>query len=425
MNINQEIKRELNKAFSVRKEGQSNAAIYRMIADKYDVHPERVRKHHRMLASSSKTNEMFFQTVGTKIPSCTLTTFTNTDKGTFDSTIESDFNPKNVEELAELHKIDLDKYKINSYWTKQSASGKFTSSVNAILKKVDTDLGLQKEIILAELRNSTKYVPYYKPSKKAKYAYEINIPDAHFGKMSWKDESGEDYDLKIAEERYETAIQELLSLVNTDLLEEIIFPIGNDMINIDSRRNETFAGTAQDSDSRFFKIIKVVKNVLIRNINALSLLAPVKVIVISGNHDPESMFMLGEILDSYYHNDKNVTVDNAPKQRKYYQYGKNGFQYTHGNEENHKDLGLIFATEEKQLWADTEFRFCKLGHFHKNKKTNYLSIDEHQGFQVQILPSLSGSDAWHKSKGYMSKKQAKGFLYHKENGQIAEYTFNV
>jgi hypothetical protein len=146
---------------------------------------------------------------------------------------------------------------------------------------------------------------------------------------------------------------------------------------------------------------------------------------VSGNHDPESMFMIGEILDAYYHNNSSVNVDNSAKQRKYYQYGKCGFQYTHGNDENHKDLGLIFATEQSELWANTEFRFSKLGHFHKNKKLNYISVDEYQGFQVQILPSLSGTDAYHASKGYMSKKQAKGFLYHKEKGQIAEYTHTV
>lgn len=349
----------------------------------------------------------------------------NKDKGTLESTVVSSFEPKSDKELATLHKVDLEKYDIVQYYSKLQPSGKYTSTLNCRLKTVDTDLVLQKEVLLKELMSYSKDVPYYKPSKKAKYAYEINIPDVHFGKLSWKEESGEDYDLKIAEKRYEKAIENLLSLVDTEKLEEIIFPIGNDMINIDSRKNETFAGTRQDSDSRFFKIVSTVREILIRNINSLQLICPVKVIVVSGNHDPETMFMLGEILQAYYHNNKNVTIDNTPKQRKYYQYGLNGFQYTHGNEEKHTDLGLIFATEEKDLWASTEYRFCKLGHFHKNKKIDYMSIDEHQGFQVQILPSLSPNDAWHNSKGYMSKRQAKGFLYHKENGQIAEYTHNV
>lgn len=350
----------------------------------------------------------------------------NNERGTLESKRESSFEPKNDLELAALHKIDLSKYKISNYWTKQKPNGTFTSSVFATLLKIEDDVIQQKDLILKELKQKfpiRKLVKHERGDKT--YAYEINIPDAHFGKMAWAEESGEDYDLKIAETRYTDAIDNLLSLVDTSKIEKIIFPVGNDMINIDSRRNETTAGTRQDSDSRFFKMVMVVKNVLIKTINSLSTIAPVDVIVVSGNHDFESMLMVGEMIDCYYHNDNNVTVDNSPKQRKYYQYGKNGFQYTHGNEEPHKDLGLIFATEQPKLWADTEYRFAKLGHFHKNKKTSYVSIDEYQGFRVQILPSLSGSDAWHSSKGYMSKKQAKGFLYHKSNGEIAEYTYNI
>ncbi len=86
---------------------------------------------------------------------------------------------------------------------------------------------------------------------------------------------------------------------------------------------------------------------------------------------------------------------------------------------------IIFATEQPNLWADTKFRFCKLGHFHKNKKIDYVSVDTYNGFQVQVLPSLSGSDAWHNSKGYLAQKQAKGFLFHKERGLVAEHTYTV
>ena len=350
----------------------------------------------------------------------------NNEKGTLKSTVNCDFEPKSDEELAKLHKINTLRYKISNYWSKQKSNGKFTSSVFATLRCTESDLLSQKAIILKELMTASKKCEFvYSSETNAKLAYEINIPDVHFGKLSWEEESGEDYDLKIAEKRYITAIQELLSNVSLSSIEKFIFPVGNDMINIDSRRNETYAGTPQDSDSRFYKIVKTVKNILINTINQLSSIAPVDVIIVSGNHDTETMFMIGEMLDAYYYNNEKVSVDNSAKQRKYYKYGVNGFQYTHGNEEKHSELGLIFATEEPNLWAETKFRMCKLGHFHKNKKTEYVSVDEHQGFQVQILPSLSGSDAWHKSKGYMSKKQAKGFLYHKEKGQIGEFTYTI
>ena len=53
----------------------------------------------------------------------------NVEKGTIESVITSDFEPKDDIELAKLHKINLDKYVITNYWSKMLPSRKFTSSV--------------------------------------------------------------------------------------------------------------------------------------------------------------------------------------------------------------------------------------------------------------------------------------------------------
>src|SRR5690242_14722867 len=55
------------------------------------------------------------------------------ERGTIESTVISNFEPKNDEELAKLHKVDLKKYKISSYWTKQKGD-KFTSSLLCSLR---------------------------------------------------------------------------------------------------------------------------------------------------------------------------------------------------------------------------------------------------------------------------------------------------
>lgn len=300
--------------------------------------------------------------------------------------------------------------------------------VSAKLKRrmLDKDAALQKEEVINLLKTYAPKVAKanYKTFDK-NVLLEISMPDVHFGKLSWKEESGEDYDLKIATSRFKEAINDLLSKTPLHNVERILFPIGNDMINVDSRRNMTTAGTPQDSDSRFRKLLSVVRDLLIDTITQLSTIAPVDVIVVSGNHDYDTMFTMGMVLEAYFTNNENVNIDNTPKQRKYYRYYNSGILLTHGNEEKHSDLGLIFATEQPALWANCLYREAQLGHFHKNKKTNYVSIDEFQGFQVNILPSLSGSDFWHASKGYMGLKQAKAFLYEREQGKIAEFNYTV
>ena len=317
----------------------------------------------------------------------------------------------------------------NSVNNKKSSKTNFSISAKLKRKKLDSDLQLQKNLLLSEIKNHfSKEKSSYKEEKCFKtdgILLELSCPDLHLGKLSWNEETGEDYDIKIACERFREAINDLLSKTPLDIVDRILFPIGNDMIQIDSRKGTTTAGTIVDSDSRFRKMLIIAKNLLIETIDKLSMIAPVDVIVVSGNHDYDTMFSLGMILEAFYHNNSSINIDNSAKQRKYYQYFNTGILFTHGNEEKHNDLGLIFATENPKLWSSVKFREVQLGHFHKNKKLNYVSVDDFTGFQIVVLPSLSAADFWHNSKGYMSLKQAKAFLYDKTKGKIAEFTYNI
>lgn len=300
-------------------------------------------------------------------------------------------------------------------------------SMNIGPNPLDYSLELQKETIMAEMRKaSSKATPFtIKKSADQDNLLELSMFDLHIGKLSWDKETGEDYDIEIATKRYMDAISALVSRVNINTIERILLPIGNDMINIDGKEGTTTAGTPQDGDSRFGKMFTTAKRLLIDSITQLAVLAPVDVMIIPGNHDELTMFTLGEVLDAWFHNNDDVTIHNSPKLRKYYEYGECMLMFTHGNREKHSDLGIIAATEEKQMWGRTTHREVHVGHFHKSKVVQYLAVDEFQGFKVRILPSLSGTDAWHYSKGYMSQKAAKAFVWNKKEGLISEHTYTV
>ncbi len=370
-----------------------------------------------------------------KWESTTTACFTkgNIEKGTLESTVTIDFEPKTIEELYNLHKVDKEQYTITNFWSKITPSGKFTSSIFCKLRLVDNDAILQKDAILDELKNfqSTLLESFNQFTKalpdkdNAECLLEISIPDIHIGKLSHRDETGEDYDIKIACERYKAAVKEILTNANLDNVSRILLPIGNDLIHVNSEDNATVAGTPQDCDSRFHKMVRAARQLLVDTITGLSAIAPVDVLIVKGNHDATTTFLLGEILDAFFTSNDRVNINNSASWRKYYQYGSNGFMYTHGDKEKHSELGLIFATEQPALWASTKHRFAKLGHLHKTRTTNYTPIDTSIGFQVQILPSLSATDEWHSGKGYIGLKQAKGFLYHPVKGEIASYTYTV
>lgn len=358
------------------------------------------------------------------------------DKDGLSVTINTNTEVKSLADLLVVCDVDGSLWEVVSWGCKKWDLGiknkeeqietKALFSVSAKFKprSVETDLVLQKDLLMAELYKASpkrEFVRYTKPTDKS-CLLELCLFDPHFGKLAHAEESGKDEDLKIISAKYIAAITDLVSRVNEGTIDRIFLPVGNDMINVDGNNNMTTAGTPQSCDSRFYKVVRTVKELLINTINWLTTIAPVDVVVVPGNHDTQTMFMLGEMLDAYYHNSEVVNIDNSPRFRKYYRYGNTAIQLTHGNEEPHQTLGLIFATEQPKLWADVKFRYCQIGHFHKSKKLNYVSVDEMQGFQVQTIPSLSHNDAWHTKKGYNSLRQAKAFLIDRNQGIIGEFT---
>lgn len=340
-----------------------------------------------------------------------------------------------LEELMEKCNIDTATWKIDKYVQNYWGNGDHPHwQVKAFLSKrqIDNDLQAQKNLLIEEIaKHPITLNDCFLVSEQGKLdgtadtLLELSLPDLHIGKLGWINESGENYDIKIAVNRYKNAVRELLSRVDLSRVEKIHLPIGNDAIHVDNPENTTTSGTAVDTEGRFPKIIEAAKALFVETIDFLKTLAPVDVTIVRGNHDSVTMFMLGEILDAWYRNDPNVLVDSSPKFRKYYQYGDCGFLITHGDKEKHDDLALIFATEEPVLWASTKFRWVKLGHLHRKKTTKYIAVNTHVGVEIQILPSLSGTDEWHYAHGYLSNKQAKAFQYHKTKGEIAEYTYTV
>lgn len=248
---------------------------------------------------------------------------------------------------------------------------------------------------------------------------EVSIFDAHLGKLAWAEESGTDYDLKIATNLFAQATEALLQRAKGFPVSHILFPVGNDFFNIDNAKNMTTNGTPQDCDGRFQKSFVEGRKTIVDAINRLRQVAPVTVIMVSGNHDSERVFYLGDTLQGWLSKTDGVTVDNRPMMRKYFHWGLNLIGLTHGEKEKMKDLPLIMAAEVPELWARTKFREFHLGHWHQLRET----ISESSGVRVRILPSLSPADAWHKGKGYSQLRAAEAHLWHPKEGNVGSFSF--
>ena len=135
---------------------------------------------------------------------------------------------------------------------------------------------------------------------------------------------------------------------------------------------------------------------------------------------------LMRVLDAWYKNNKAVEVDTDPKPRKYIHYGVNLIGFTHGNEEQHRDLPASMAGEVPHEWANSSWREIHTGHFHRAKQIVVKHTDEFGGVRVRTLPSLSGTDSWHYQKGYVNNRRAaEAYLWNKSDGYAGHLSANI
>lgn len=299
-------------------------------------------------------------------------------------------------------------------------------------KRVATERGVEyadgftlqtfRDAMLADIEQDTKArarirhkLPKVRESDE--HAQEVCIFDAHLNKYAWGEETGSAYDTEIAEARVRSAVTDLLEQAAHYRPTLTILPIGNDLMNADNQEGTTTGGTPQDRDTRYQRMFRRARGLMSWMISVCAERSNVHAVIIPGNHDSLSAWTLGEVLAAEYANDPRITFDGTPRKRKYVQYGRNLIGYAHGHNEPHKRLPEIMAAEVPDLWAATSTREFHVGHFHKSKVTQPLYVDDYAGCTIRVLRSLSGTDAWHSSMGYVGNtKGAESFVWKKSGG---------
>ncbi|WP_287417665.1 hypothetical protein [Oceanithermus sp.] len=257
------------------------------------------------------------------------------------------------------------------------------------------------------------------------YLAEISVYDLHVGKLAAAEETGNAYDTKRAIAVWKEAVEYLLEQAALYPLDEIVIPLGNDLFHIDTLDNTTTKGTRVDVDTRWQTAFRRVVDLLITDlIDRARAIAPVRLLMVPGNHDHQRTFYLGEVLRAYYRATEDVHVDNGATPRKYLRWGRVLIGYTHGNEEKHRDLPLIMANERPEDWSQTRYREWHVGHLHRKSEAAFQPLAENGGVRVRVLPSLSATDAWHHKKGFIANlRSAEAHVYHRERGYVAMFPF--
>ncbi len=239
---------------------------------------------------------------------------------------------------------------------------------------------------------------------------------------AWNEEAGCNYDLKIAKRLFMDSVMKLAQRATMFPVEMIVLPIGNDLLHVDypiaGKGGTTSKGTPMDVDTRYKKMFREARIMLVEAIEFLKLIAPVHVIVVPGNHDKERVFCLGDSIEAWYHNDNRVTINNEATARKYMVYGSTLIGYTHGSEEKVANLPQIMADEERIAWADTTWHEWHIGHTHAKQE----KMTEIGAVRIITVPSIAPGDEWHNRKGYHHVRAAESYLYEISAGYSGSFS---
>lgn len=338
---------------------------------------------------------------------------------------------RTLDGLLKAAEVDLSTWAVRDYvvnsWQQHSVESGVVQlfQVKAKLERIReaVDLTVLRDAAVEAMRaHSPLPVKRYRITERSDLAMEVLVPDLHLGAMAHAEETGHNYDGKIAVAAFRHTVSGLLAQAQSLRVARIIFVAGSDLLHVDGEDAATTAGTPQDTDGRFHRSVRRAIRLMVEAIDSMLQIAPTDVVVVPGNHSRAHEFMLGEVIRAWYRNEEGLTIHDSPAPRKYLKHGTTLLGYCHGDSVKDKDLPLIMATEAPLMWAETAHRTWSVGHLHQRRSQKFGSVLEDKGVEVRISPSLKPADSWHGSHGYIGNlRAAEAYCHSATEGEVARF----
>lgn len=294
---------------------------------------------------------------------------------------------------------------------------------NLKLQWVKTNIDEQKRYqgILDALTEYCEHLPVIPSIKKpvntdSDLLSVYTITDFHIGMYAWKEESGEDWDLNIAETTLINAVTDMIT--GSPDSEEAILNIQGDFTHWDGLDAVTPASKhILDADTRFPKLAMLSLDILTKAIGMLlKKHKQVKVIVCEGNHDIVTSMWLQIALKREYRSNKRVDVDLVHFPFYAHLHGEIMLGFHHGHKVKNKSLPALFSSEPRyrSMWGKAKYTYIHTGHYHHTEQ----EMSECGGAIVERHPTLSARDAYSARGGYVSWRCARAITYDKIRGEV-------
>lgn len=290
--------------------------------------------------------------------------------------------------------------------------------------RMEKDQELYEEARKQALLDFVRDLPKVKPTK-VRHSVSSDLMacyplgDPHIGMMSWGEETGQDWDLKIAEKAFSSVFKRLIDTA-PPCETAVIFNLG-DYFHADNISGTTErSGHSLDMDGRFAKMKRVGYRIMRMMISyALERHENVRVINSIGNHDDTGAIDMSVAFAEIYADEPRVSIDIAPTPYHYVKFGKNLIGTHHGHTTKMANLPMLMATDRAADWGDTEYRYWYTGHIHHD------SMKEYSGCKVESFRTLAAKDAYATWGGYRAGQDSKAIIIHRDYGEVERHTVNL
>lgn len=261
-------------------------------------------------------------------------------------------------------------------------------------------------------------VPPPKKRLNEKLLNLYTVSDFHLGMLAWADESGDDWDMNIAEDLFSKWFDAAFQKA-PDAGVGVINLLG-DFAHFDSLAAVTPAsGHVLDADTRYQKLVRYMIRMVRRVVNmALVKHESVRLLIVQGNHDESGMIWLAEMFNTLYDNEPRVFVDTSPDVYKMVQHGKTTLFFHHGHKARFDAIEPVMIAKFRKAFGESVYSYAHVGHLHHQK------IVESRNMIVEQHRTLAAKDAYASRGGWMSGRSANVITYSAEYGEVARLTIS-
>jgi hypothetical protein len=306
-------------------------------------------------------------------------------------------------------------------------------------EQVEKEKKMQAEFLARIKKQAPKSKKPPVPSKTL--AIPANF-DVHIGKHCERIRTGREYTPDMAVEQVLKGQRSLYAMTIPFDVTDILLPLGNDIVHIDSNANTTSSGTPQDAYGSVESQMYLAAELYIRSIEMFARNNNVWLCHVHSNHDRVAGWSVSQMVARYFHDHPRVhaAADSMSQQhRKYFVFGENLIMFHHGEAKEEKLLGIIKAEANKAL-AETNRIYCYQGHtHHKTVSKRGLNTDigtekDHSALtviksgngavnqlHVETVRSPSPADDWHSRSQFVNMPAVEMFL-HSDQAQFGRFT---